>query len=43
MGERFVTSLRVDKETWKEAKKLAIERDTTVGELVEGLLKREIK
>jgi len=43
MAEKFVTSIRIDKETWKDAKKLAIERDTTVGGLIEGLLKKEIK
>lgn len=43
MGEKFVTSLRIDKETWKEAKKYAIEKETTVGKLIEELLKKEIK
>jgi len=43
MGEKFVTSLRIDKETWKEAKKHAIEKETTVGKLIEELLKKELK
>lgn len=43
MGEKFVTSLRIDKEIWKEAKKHAIEKETTVGKLIEDLLKKELK
>lgn len=43
MVERFVTSLRIDKQLWKEAKKHAIEKETTIGKLIEELIKKEIK
>jgi predicted DNA-binding ribbon-helix-helix protein len=43
MTERFVTSLRIDKNIWKEAKKHAIEKETTIGELIEKLIKKELK
>jgi predicted DNA-binding ribbon-helix-helix protein len=43
MSEKFVTSLRIDKKLWKEAKKHAIEKDTTIGKLMENLIKKEIK
>jgi len=43
MGEKFVTSLRVDKEIWKEAKKYVIEKEMTIGKLIEDLLKKELK
>jgi hypothetical protein len=43
MAEKFVTSIRIDKQIWKEAKKHAIEKETTVGKLIEDLLKKEIK
>lgn len=42
MSERFVTSLRIDKNLWKEAKKYSIEKETTVGELIEKLIKKEL-
>lgn len=40
--ERKVTSLKVDPELWKQAKKLAIDRGISLAELIENLLKREL-
>ena len=37
-----VTSLRIDEDLWKRAKIHAIENGTTLSELVESLLKREL-
>lgn len=42
MVRNQTTSLRIDPEVWMEAKKLAIDRKKTIGELVEELLKREL-
>ncbi len=42
MAEKKTTSIKVDPELWKKAKKLAIDRDTTIGLLVEGLLREEL-
>ena len=45
MAERKgkVTSIRIrDEGLWKEAKMLAIEEDTTLSELVEDLLRKEL-
>lgn len=42
MARNQTTSIRIDPEVWREAKKLAIDRNKTVGELVEELLKREL-
>lgn len=41
--ERKVTSLKVDPELWKQAKKLAIDRSISLAELVEELIKKELK
>lgn len=41
--ERKVTSLKVDPELWKQAKKLAIDRGISLAELVEELIKKELK
>ena len=43
MGKEIVTSIRIDKDLWKKAKILAIEEGTTLKELLERLLKEEIK
>ena len=42
MGKDVVTSIRIDGELWKEAKLYAVRNDTTLGELVERLLRREV-
>ncbi len=41
--ERKVTSLKVDPELWKQAKKLAIDRGTSLAELIEELIRKELK
>jgi len=43
MSNKQVTSIKVDPELWKEAKKHAIDRGETIGELVERLLRKELK
>lgn len=43
MARNQTTSIRIDPEVWREAKKLAIDRNKTVGELLEELLKRELE
>jgi len=45
MGEikRVSTSIKIDPELWKEAKKAAIDADITLSELVERALKKEIE
>jgi hypothetical protein len=42
MGKDIVTSIRIDGELWKEAKLYAVKNDTTLGGLVERLLRREL-
>jgi predicted transcriptional regulator len=37
------TSISVDDELWKEAKKLAIDEGTTIGNLLEKALKEYVK
>ncbi len=41
--ERKVYSVRVNTEIWKKAKKFAIDRDLTMGQLVESALIHEIQ
>lgn len=41
--ERKVTSLKVDPELWKQARKLAIDRGISLAELIEELIKKELK
>jgi len=41
--KRETTSIRIDPETWKEAKKMAIDKNMGTGEFVESLIKKEIK
>lgn len=40
---RVVTSLRIDDEIWKEAKIYAIRRGVTLAELLEQLLRQELR
>jgi len=42
-NEKLVTSIRVDKELWIEAKIYAIKKGITLTELLEQLLKRELE
>jgi predicted HicB family RNase H-like nuclease len=43
MSKQIVTSIRVDEELWKEAKKYAIDTDISLAELIEKLLKEELE
>lgn len=43
MKRGFTTSFRVDPKVWKEAKKLAIDRNVTLGELIEEFIRKELK
>ncbi len=43
MSEKKTTSIKVDPDLWKEAKKLAIDRGVTIGALVEQLLRKELE
>lgn len=43
MSKQIVTSIRIDEELWKEAKKHAIDSDISLAELVEKLLKEELE
>jgi predicted DNA-binding ribbon-helix-helix protein len=38
-----VTSIRINEDLWKEAKKYAIDADVSLGELIEKLLKEELE
>lgn len=38
-----MTSIRVDEELWREAKIYAIRKDTSLTELIEKLLREELK
>lgn len=40
---RRVISIRIDEEIWKTAKKYALDKDLTFGELVEASLLHEIQ
>lgn len=41
--KRETTSIRIDPKVWKEAKKMAIDKDMGTGEFVENLIKKELK
>ena len=43
MGKETVTSIRIDEELWKEAKICAVREGITLKELLERLLKEELK
>ncbi len=42
MPERKTTSIKVDPELWKKAKKHCIDKDIDMSELIEQLLKKEL-
>ena len=42
MQQKQSTSIKIDPKIWKEAKKYAIDKGITVGELVERLLREEL-
>ncbi len=37
------TSIRVDPKVWKEAKLKAVQKDMSIGEFIEELIKKELK
>ncbi len=37
-----VTSLRVDTDLWKDAKKRAIDRNSTIGEYIDNLIRADL-
>jgi post-segregation antitoxin (ccd killing protein) len=41
--ERQTTSIKIDPELWKETKKLAIDKGINISELLENLLRKELK
>jgi predicted DNA-binding ribbon-helix-helix protein len=43
MSKQTVTSIRVDEELWKEAKIYAIRNGITLADLLEKLLKEELR
>jgi predicted DNA-binding ribbon-helix-helix protein len=43
MSKQIVTSIRVDDELWKEAKKHAIDADLSLAGLIEKLLREELE
>lgn len=43
MKEDIVTSMRISKEIWSEAKKCALERDLNIREFVESAILHEIQ
>jgi len=42
-SNKHVTSIKVNPDLWKEARKYAIDKGISVGELVERLLEKELK
>ncbi len=43
MAERRTFSVRVDPDIWKEARKLAVDKETTLSELVEEAIQDVLK
>jgi predicted DNA-binding ribbon-helix-helix protein len=43
LGKQTVTSIRVDEDLWRDAKIYAIRKETTLTELIEKLLRDELK
>jgi hypothetical protein len=43
LGKQTVTSIRVDEDLWRDAKIHAIRKETTLTELIEKLLREELK
>ncbi len=40
--KRETTSIKIDPELWKKAKKYCIDKDMTISDLIENLLKKEL-
>ncbi len=43
MGKDTPTSIWIDEDIWKEAKKYAIDKGVTMKQLIESLLKKELE
>ena len=43
MTDKVVVSIRINPDVWKSAKKFAIDKDLTIGQLVESALIHEIQ
>ncbi len=43
MGEKRTFSVRIDPDIWKAARKLAVDRDTTLSDLVEEAIQDLLK
>lgn len=41
-NNRETTSIRIDPSLWKEAKMKALEKDMSIGQYIEELIKREL-
>ncbi len=41
--ERETTSIKINPELWKEARKYCIDKNITISDLIENLLEKEIK
>lgn len=41
--ERTTTSIKINPQLWKEVKKYCIDKDINISDLIEQLLKRELK
>lgn len=42
-GKRVTISIKLSPDIWKQAKRVALDRDVTLGQLVENALLREIR
>jgi hypothetical protein len=42
-GKRVTISIKLSPDIWKQAKRAALERDVTLGQLVENAILREIR
>ena len=43
MNERKTTSVKVDPQLWKEFKKLAIDKDKDLSDMLEEMIERELR
>jgi hypothetical protein len=43
LGKRVTISIKLSPDIWKQAKRVALEREITLGQLVENALLREIR
>ena len=43
MQKRQATTIKIDPDLWKEARKYAIDKEITISSLVESLLQKELR